>query len=161
MATITFRMPYGVPGDITRQTGSFVEPQAFGAAAFPAYGIPAKLSSGTVVPITNTGDTVYGLLVRPFPITGANASDPLGTSVPPTKGVANILRRGYLNVSVQLGGASAALGSSVYIRYQNPSGNQIVGGIEAASTGNTYQLTGATFMGPVDANGNAEIAYNI
>ena len=103
-----------------------------------------------------------------FPITGASASDSLGTSVPPTSGIANMLRRGYINVLVQLGGASCALGSNVYIRYQNPSGSQIVAGVEGASTGNTYQVistytygSGAYFTGTVDGNNIAEIAFNI
>jgi hypothetical protein len=49
----------------------------------------------------------------------------------------------------------------VYIRYQNAVAGQIIGGLEGASTGNTYALTGGAFMGPADANGNAEISYNI
>ena len=168
MSTISFRMPFGVPGDITRPSQSTVEAQPLGATAFPAFGIPGKVSAGKIIPIAANNDVVYGFLVRPFPITGASASDPLGTSVPPTTGVANMLRRGYLNVLVQLGGASCALGSNVYIRYQNPSGSQIVAGIEGASTGNTYQLTattsygsGAYFTGPVDGNNIAEIAYDL
>ena len=42
MSTIAFRMPFGVPGDITRSSQSTVEPQAFGATAFAAYGLPVK-----------------------------------------------------------------------------------------------------------------------
>lgn len=168
MSVITYRMPFGVPGDISRPSVSTVEAQAFGATAFTAYGLPAKSSAGKVIPVSAQNDVVYGFLVRPFPITGANASDPLGTSVPPTTGVAGILRRGYINVLVQLGGASCALGSGVFIRYQSPSGSQIIGGVEGATTANTYQLTstytlggGAYFTGPVDANNNAEVAFNI
>ena len=168
MSVVTYRAPYGVPGDITRPSQQTVEAQPFGAAAFSAYGLPAQLSTGTVVPITGQNQVVYGFLVRPFPITSPNASDPLGTSVPPTNGPAGILRRGYINVKVQLGGASCALGSSAYIRYQNAVAGQIVGGIEGASTGNTYQLTstyslgsGGFFTGPVDASGNAELAFSI
>lgn len=167
-AAITYRMPFGVPGDISRPSTATVEAQAFGATAFSAYGIPAKIVNGVAIPIAAQNDIVYGMLARPFPITGANASDPLGTSVPPTSGVANLMRRGYMTVKVQLGAASCALGSAVYIRYQNPVAGQIVGGIEGASTGNTYQLsgtyslgTGAYFTGPADANGNAEIAFNL
>lgn len=161
MVAITYRAPFGIPGDLTRPSVATVEAQPYGAAAFPAYGLVAKVSGSTVVPITNTGDTVYGFLVRPFPITGPNASDALGVAVPPTAGLANILRRGYIAVNVQLGAASCALGSTVYIRYQNPSGSQVVAGIEGASTGNTYSLTGALFTGLADASGNAEIGYNI
>lgn len=168
MSVITYRMNYGVPGDITRASAATVEAQAFGATAFAAYGLPAKSSAGKVIPVSAQNDVVYGFLVRPFPITGANASDPLGTSVPPTTGPAGILRRGYINVLVQLGGASCALGSGVFVRYQTPQTGQIIGGVEGATTANNYQLTstytlggGAYFTGPVDAAGNAEVAFNI
>jgi hypothetical protein len=169
MSTIAFRMPFGVQGDITRPSQSTVEAQALSSAApFASFGLPGKVSAGKFVPVALNNDLVYGFLVRPFPVTGANASDPLGTSVPSASGVASVLRRGYFNVLVQLGGASCALGSNVYIRYQNPSGSQIVAGIEGASTGNTYQLSSTTgygfggyFTGPVDGNNIAEIAFNI
>lgn len=168
MSVITYRMPFGVPGDISRPSSSTVEAQAFGATAFSVYGIPAKSSAGKVIPVSAQNDVVYGFLVRPFPITGANASDALGTSVPPTTGVAGILRRGYINVYVQLGGATCALGTGVFVRYQNPSGSQIIGGIDGATSGNNYQLTstyslgsGAYFTGGVDANNIAEVAFNI
>lgn len=168
MSVITYRMPFGVVGDITRPSPQTVEAQAYGATAFAAYGLPAKVSAGKVIPVSAQNDVVYGFLVRPFPTTGANASDALGTSVPPTTGVAGILRRGYINVLVQVGGATAALGTGVFVRYQNPSGSQIVGGIDGATSGNNYQLIstytlggGAYFTGPVDATNIAEVAFNI
>lgn len=169
MSVIAFRMPFGVQGDVTRPSQSTIEAQALSAALpFAQYGLPGKVSSGKFVPVAANNDLVYGFLVRPFPITGANASDPLGTSVPSTLDTASILRRGYFNVLVQLGAASCALGSSVYIRYQNPSGSQIVAGVEGASTGNTYLLSASTgygfggyFTGPADGNNIAEIAFNI
>lgn len=168
MSVITYRMPFGVQGDISRPSTATVEAQAFGATAFAQYGVAGKVSSGKFIPISANNDVVYGFLVRPFPVTGANASDPLGTSVPPATGVANILRRGYLSVLVQLGGASCALGSGVFIRYQGATGSQIVSGVEGATTGNTYQLSATTsvgsggyFTGPVDGNNIAELAFNI
>ena len=167
MSVITYRMPFGVPGDISRPSVATVEAQPYGATAFTAYGLPAKVSSGKVIPIAAQNDFVYGFLVRPFPTTGPNASDPLGTSTPPTTGVAGILRRGYINVNVQLGGATCALGGAVFVRYQNAITGQIVGGIEGATSGNNYQLTTTYaagqvyFTGPVDANNNAEIGFNI
>lgn len=167
-AAITFRANFGVAGDVSRWSPPTEEAQAFGATAFSIYGLAAKVSSNKVIPIAAGGDTVYGFLARPFPITGPNASDPLGTSVPPTTGAANILRRGYMTVNVQAGAASCALGSQVYIRTASPSGGQVLGGVEGASTGNNTALTGltsfgplATFTGPADANNNAEIAFNI
>lgn len=167
MSVITFRMPTGIPGDISRPSVATVEAQAYGATAFASYGLPVKSSSGKVVPIAANNDFVYGFLVRPFPVTGANANDPLGTSVPPTTGLAGVLRRGYLNVLVQLGGGSCALGSGVFVRYQSPSGSQIIGGVEGVTSANNYQITStvaagqAYFTGPVDANGNGEVGFNI
>jgi len=163
MTAFLYRMPSGIPGDVTRQSLSTIETQVLNSSLpFPGFGLPGKVVSGAFVPIT-TGDvsaSVYGLLVRPFPTQGANASDPLGTSVPLTTGTANILRRGYINVKVNAG--TASLGSTVYIRVATPSGAKVIGGIEAASdTTNTITVTGASFMGPADANGNAEIAFNI
>lgn len=157
---ITFRMAYGVPGDINRVSACVVEGQPLNSALpFSAYGLPVKVASGKIVPVAANNDVVYGFLARPFPITGANASDPLGTSVPPTIGVANVLRRGYILVAVQNGSGSVALGSNVYVRYQNPGGGKIVGGLEGAAGGDVYQITNASFMGSPDSNGNAEISW--
>ena len=167
MSVITFRMPFGIQGDISRPSLATVESQALNsAAAFAQYGLPGKVSSSKFVPVSAQNDVVYGFLLRPFPITGVNASDALGTSVPPTTGIASILRRGYLSVLVQLGSASCALGSAVFVRYQNPSGSQIVAGVEGATTGNTYQLIStyggpAYFTGPADGNNIAEVGFNI
>lgn len=169
MSVITYRMPAGVQGDVLPASVPTLESQALGAIAFTQYGIAGKAAAGKFIPIAAQNDVVYGFLVRPFPITGANASDALGTAVPPTTGIANILRRGYFVASVQLGGATCALGSGAFLRYQNPSGTQIIGGIEGATSGNNYQLTstyvlsggGAYFTGPTDANGLATVAFNI
>lgn len=168
MSVIAYRMPFGVQGDISRPSTATAEAQAFGATAFSQYGIAGKTSAGKYIPITANNDVVYGFLVRVFPVTGANASDGLGTSVPPATGIASILRRGYINVFVQLGGATCALGSAAWIRYQNPIAGQIVAGVEGATTGNNYQLTATTslgsggyFTGPVDGGNIAELAFNI
>lgn len=163
MTAFLYRMPYGIPGDLTRAAQSTVETQVLNSALpFAGYGLFGKIASGKFVPVT-TGDAasaVYGLLVRPFPTQGANASDPLGTSVPKTTGAADVLRRGYANVKVNAG--TAAIGGTVYIRVANAAAGKPIGGIEAASDGaNTIAVTGCTFMGDADASGNVEIAYNI
>lgn len=163
MASYLYRMPAGIPGDVTRPGNSTIETQLLNSSLpFAGYGLFGKLASGKFVPVT-TGDSAgadYGLLVRPFPVTGANASDPLGTSVPPTSGTADVLRRGYANVKVNAGTASA--GSAVYIRVAADSAGKPIGGIEAVADGtNTILVAKATFMSAADASGNAEIAYNI
>lgn len=133
MVAFVYRMNNGIPGDLTRQSIATVESQLFDSATpFSAYGLPGKIdSNGKFAPV-GSGDTsasVYGFLVRPFPVTGVNATDPLGTSVPPTSGPASILKRGYINVKINAG--TAAINSPVYFRTANPSGAKVVGGIEA------------------------------
>lgn len=156
---ILYTPNFGVPGDISRPNAPYdCETQALQSSTpFPNFGLPGVLSGGLFVPITGNGTQPYGLLVRPYPAQGANASDPLGTAVPITSGPASVLRRGYANVFCQLG--NPAVGGAVYIRYQNPSGGQIVGGLEASSNGNNFAWSAAQWQGPADASGNAEIGF--
>lgn len=159
---ILYRMPYGIPGDVTRQSQATIEAQIYGATAFPGFGLFGKIASGKFVPVgaDDTAADVYGLLVRPFPIQGANASDPLGTAVPPTKGAADVLRRGYATVKCNAG--TPALGGKVYIRVAAAATGKPIGGIEAAAvTDETIEVAGAQFMSAADAGGNVEIAFNI
>ena len=163
MVAILYRMNVGVQGDVSRQSQSTIEGQQYNSSLpFPTYGVPGKIASNLFVPIAG-GDTtanVFGFLVRPFPSEGANASDPLGTAVPPTTGIASVLRRGYITVVNNAG--TPAAGGAVFIRTATPSGQKVIGGVEAVTDpGNNFSLTGATFTGPADANGNVEIAFNI
>ncbi len=163
MVAFLYRMPYGIPGDVTRASSATVEPQVFNSSLpFAGYGLFGKIASGKFVPVT-TGDAasaVYGLLVRPFPTTGANASDPLATAVPPTSGMADVMRRGYANVKVNAG--TAALNGAVYIRVAAAAAGKPIGGIEAAADStNTIQVSGCIFQGAADASGYAEISFNI
>ena len=161
----TFRMPAGFAGDLQRAEVATIETQQINTSAPPTvYGVAVKLVSGTIQPINNSADTaalVYGINLRPYPIQG-NGTDPLGTSTPPVSGVTDILKRGYVNVS--LGGTTAAAkGGLVYVRVANPASGKPLGGFEAASdTTNTVVLPANTyFTGPADAYGICEIAFNI
>ena len=163
MTAFLYRMPAGIPGDVTRQSQAKIEAQVLdGSNTFAGFGLFGKIASGKFVPVgaSDVAASVYGLLIRPFPTQGANASDPLGTSVPPTTGLANVLRSGYANVKVNAG--TAAVGGTVYIRVAAAAAGKPIGGIEAAADStNTIVVAGATFMSAADASGNAEIAYNI
>lgn len=147
---ILYRMPSGVPGDISRQSASLVDSGIYdnssSSYAFSAYGLPAKIVGGKLRPLAD-GDTaalITSFLVRPFPTTGASPSDPLGTAVPPTSGVASHMPRGYMTVVCNNG--SPTKRGQVYVRVANPSSGKPVGGIEAASettfTGGTITGTG-------------------
>jgi len=156
-------MASGIPGDISRQSQATVESLILDSTnPFAGYGLFGKIANGKFVPV-GAGDVataVYGLLVRPYPTTGGAASDPLGTATPPTKGVADVLRRGYMTVKNNAG--TPALGGAVYIRVANAAAGKPIGGIEAAADStNTIAVTGAIFTNAGDANGNVEIAFNI
>lgn len=161
----TFRMPAGFAGDLQRAEAATIETQQIDSSTPPTvFGVAVKLVSGKIQPINLSGDTaasVYGINLRAFPIQ-TNGTDPLGTSTPPTSGVTDVLKRGYVNVA--LGGvAAAAKGGTVYVRVATPSAGKPLGGFEAASdTTNTIALPSNTyFTGPADAYGVTEIAFNI
>lgn len=163
MTAFTFRMPAGIPGDITRKEGAVVEPQVIDSDAPPTvYGNVVKLVAGKIRPISGgeSASDFYGLLVRPFPTNAG--SDGLGTSTPPTSGLADVMKSGYINVKVN-GSESASKGGTVYVRVaasQDPTFKPI-GGYEAAADGaRSVALTGAYFTGAQDDNGNCEIAFN-
>ena len=52
-------------------------------------GAVRKLASG------DAATDVKGMLVRPYPTSG-NGTDGLGTSTPPTSGICDVLKRGYI-----------------------------------------------------------------
>ncbi|CAJ0701604.1 hypothetical protein LMG19089_02880 [Ralstonia edaphis] len=161
MVAFLYRMPSGIPGDVSRPSQSTIESGILDSGfPFASYGIPVKRVSGKIRPVAS-GDAagvIIGLLVRPFP-TGAS-QDPLGTSTPPTTGVGNVMRRGYMTVQCNAG--TPADGGTVYVRVAAPSGAKVIGGIEAASDGtNTVVMAGAAFKNAGDASGNVEIEYNL
>jgi hypothetical protein len=164
MTAYTYRMPSGIPGDLSRQTPRTIENSILNSSlTFPSYGVPGKLASGKFVPIAGgeVASDIRGFLLRPFPTQGVNASDALGTAVPATSGIANILRRGYCFVKNNAG--TPASRGQVYVRTANASGGKPIGGIEATqewgstsaaksggNTGNGTLVLDATT--PVQAN---------
>lgn len=160
--SIVYRSAFGIPGNISRASEkSIVESSAFNSGLpFPGYGLPGKIVSDAFEPIAASADVVYGFLVRPFPTQGANASDPLGTSVPVTSGEASVLVFGYINVVCNSG--TPAQGGAVYVRVAAAGSGTPIGGVEAALVaGDTVLIPGAIFTGPADAQGNCEIRFNV
>jgi hypothetical protein len=160
-----YRMPAGFAGDLQRAEVATVETQIIDSAAPPtSFGVAVKLVSGKVQPINLAADTaalVCGVNLRAYPIQG-NGTDPLGTSTPPTSGVTDVLKRGYVNV-VLGGTAAAAKGGTVYVRVAGAATGKPLGGFEGAADGtNTVALASNWyFTGPADAYGITEIAVNI
>lgn len=163
MVAYTYRMPAGIPGDANRSQSLTIEPQYYDPAnPCGSYGIPVVRTANGIRPVqaSDTLAEIYGLLVRPYPTTGGNPSDPLGTSTPPTSGQCDVLKRGYMVVKLN-GSTAAAADGVVYVRVATPGSGKPVGGIEAAADSTNTVALNAYFMGAADANGNVEIAYNL
>lgn len=154
----TFRMPNGIPGDISRKDSLTVEPALIGATAAAEFGLAVQLdsSTGTVLPMASNA-SARGLLVRPYP--AQNTTTAQGSAAPVAGAQADVMRRGYMTVKCVAG--TPAPGGAVYVQVVAASGKP-VGSISAADdAGNREVLTGCTFMGAADADGNVEISYNI
>lgn len=158
---ILYRMPSGIPGDVSRKLDSTVDTGIFNPSLpFASYGIPVKLASGKIVPFAGGETTadLFGFLVRPYPT--QSAQEGLGAATPATSGPGNVLRRGWMTVKCNAG--TPAQGGTVYVRIAAASGAKVIGGLEAvADSTNTVALTGVKFTNAGDANGNVEIEYNI
>lgn len=169
----TYRMPAGIPGDADRYSaGTTIETQLMDASApVTAYGLPVVIDA-TALAVRGmvAGDALgfnvpYGVLIRPYPIQPQSATlsgqSLLGAvGVPPTSGLVDVLKRGYVNIL--LGGSAAAVkGAQVYIWTAVSSGAHVQGTFEAASGGGSTIVAPAYFVGPADPSGNTQIAWNL
>jgi hypothetical protein len=156
MNAILNRMPAGHTGEVTRTSGSVLEPGIIGSTDV-AHGTPVKIVSGKFSPLEN-GDAVadiYGLMSRSFPSQGGTGT--LTPNVAPAGSAGDVLRSGYMAVTLATG--TAAKGDTVYVRVAPDTGKD-VGDIEAGTaTGNV--AIAAQFMGAADADGVVEISFNI
>lgn len=178
-----YRMPAGIPGDVNRAWASTEEPNILDPNyAFLAYGLCSVMdqtdfqmrpAGGSTTSNKNDAAAVlYGLLIRPFPTNQQTTNqffgqNTLGTAqVPPTTGLCDILKRGYMTVLLQ-GATAAQPGAPVFVLANGASANittALCGGIHAAADAGCVQAgsAGTTyFRGAADANGNVEIAWNL
>lgn len=160
MVSIITRAPAGFPGAITRSDSCTVEQEIIDSAVPPTrFGGVVKMVAGKLRGIA-AGDAsaaCAGFLVRSFPT--QSASNDLGVATPPTSGIADRLRRGF--VAVPLAQGVAAKEGQVYVR-TTADGGKLVGDIETAADGGAcVAVTGALFTGPADAGGIVEVAYKI
>jgi hypothetical protein len=170
-SVFTFRMPAGIPGEVTRfQTiGTTIAAQVQNKTTpFTSYGTVGTIDTNGARPILATDTAVpvtpIGISVRPFPASDNTVANPgivgFGGGTPLPNTIIDLLFRGYINM--KLNGAAAALkGGIVYVYYLASSGNHVQGGIEAASGAGLWALPGAFFTGPADAQGNTEIQFGI
>lgn len=161
--TFLYRMPAGIPGDVTRRDAAKIEQQQMDAD-FPVtqFGLPVKMVSGKIRPMAEN-DTAqpYGFLVRPYP-TQRTTNEALGAATPDPTQLCDVLVSGYMTVKNAYG--TVAKNDAVYYRSQQSSPAVLIGRVEADSSGSpttNVAITGARFMGEADADGNVEIAFNV
>jgi len=161
-----YRMPAGIPGDVTRKEVAKIEPQIMGtynplpsitSPLVTSYGVPVTMLNDKLAGITAINNVVYGFLVRPYPTQAELVNQVIGESTPSINQIADVLRSGYMTVKCLAG--TAVKGGQVYVRWGEDSGTQ--GSVEAVTSGDQVAVTGAFFMGVTDNDGNVEICYNI
>lgn len=165
---ILYRMPAGVPGATYRAEHLLVTTEV--VTPFGGTNAPSFFGQGLVVDATTglaraffTGDTtVDGFLVRAYPTQGGQA-DNFGGGTIPASGPIDLMRRGYMTVTLY-GATAAVKGGIVYVRASGQNGTTTFqGGVEAASGSGLVALPSRIcyFNGPADASGITEIAFNI
>lgn len=139
---IGLSMRRGYAGDLTRGYYDHTIESRMTDGSVKAFGVPVKISGDKVAATSATSDVVYGFAVRNYgqvDMAGVQDMSAIG-----------VLRRGYL--AVKSTGGTPAFGGKVYL--------DASGQISADQSSNT-EIPGAIFMGAADADGLAEIAYNI
>lgn len=158
------RIGVGFAGAVSRQNDLTIEPVYLDESnPFSAFGLAGKYSNNKFVPLA-AGDTissVVGFLVRPYPAHSQADLSYLGITAAP---MGDKLARGYVTLQTGSDASAAVKGAPVYVRVAGATSGSPLGSIvltpDATAT-NTPQLTNASVMGPGDATGIVEIAYNI
>lgn len=166
--SFTYRMGIGFPGDLTRISGFKVEAIKVGSTPPEEYGMVGVLdASGDFRRITaaDQSDVTpipgYGVIVRPYPLQENTAAPLINTATPPTSGVIDVLRSGYILTHMPAAG-TVKKGDPVYVWAAASTGAHVIGDVEAAaSAGNTIKINNAFFNGPADVNNVVEIQFNI
>ena len=159
-----YRMPAGIPGDVTRHEGARIEQQLLDAD-YPVtlYGLPVKMTSGKIRPMASADtEQPYGFLVRPYPTQVASSPNvPLtSAAVPPTEGIVDVLVAGYMTVKIEEN--TPAKNGAVYYRKTQTSPEVLLGRLETADVSSEgTAITGCIFMGTADSDGNVEIRFNV
>lgn len=170
-AAITYRMGAGFPGDVNRTHPVSIEPCLIDDDAPPAgYGQALLLDATTegVRPFT-TGDAsqaTYGFGVRPYPFQQSSGTNfgaaALGDATPPTSGIMDVVREGYIMCKVNAGQTAAKKNGAVYVRVAATAGDHIIGQLEtAADGGDNVLITNAKFNGAQDSSGVAEVLVHL
>jgi hypothetical protein len=157
-----YRMGTGFPGTITRSQASSVEPGLIYATNPPTFFGQAVVEDasgqGLRPPVAGDG-FIAGVTVRAFPTQGNFPAtpqvDPLGTANVPLTGEVDVLRRGYIAVTLSGASLTPIRYSPVYAWLGATAGTHIKGGFETAPT---YTYTTAAKTGGNTGNGTFTVA---
>lgn len=132
--SLLYRMPSGVPGELTRPgSGNVVESGLFDTAKVPAaFGAPIKMVAGKVTKIeaNDLASVFYGLLSRLAPSIAGDTAQTLASGTPNANSVQGILVRGFMNVLCAIG--TPVRNAAVYMRVVADTG-KLVGDLEATA----------------------------
>jgi len=163
MVAFTTRAPAGFPGSVSRSDSLTIEQEVIDSGTPPtAYGQAVKIVSGKLRPLASgdAGTVAKGWLVRPYP--AQSSTNALGAATPPTSGIGERMRRGFMTVLLKDG--TAAKDGQVYV-VTTAGGSWVVGDIVTSASptggGTGVAITDTVFTGPADAGGIVEIAYKI
>lgn len=159
-----FRMGAGFPGDVNRSHPASIEAGLADGSTPPAYFGDAAVYSttGTVRAVTVGDSSIAGITVRPFPVQAGSATNygqtAYGVGSPVAGTPVDVLKYGYGIVKVNSNASGIVKGSPVYVWSAASSGSHVQGQFEGTNpSGSGFQVSGAYFNGPADANGYAEI----
>ena len=162
MTAITLRAPVGFPGAITRDEPKRVQQAIIDNNTPPtAFGAFVKLVAGKIQPLASgdAASVIYGLYVRSFPIQGNSTT---GSNTPPTSGIGDVLRGGFMAVTLAKGTATKE--SQVFVVI-TAGGTVNVGDIVTSASpaggGTAVAVPGVFFEGPADAGGITEVSVNV
>jgi hypothetical protein len=170
---LTFRMGAGIPGDVNRYHPFSIEPCLIDAAAPPLlYGQAVLIDPTTqgVRPLV-AGDQaltdIFGVTVRPFPLqqSSGGMSSALGNVAPPTTGVIDVLKNGYIKIGFNVSGSAPVKNGQVYVWTAATSGVHIQGGWETANpAGNGMAVSAPNrtyYQGGWDASNFGELVFHV
>jgi len=156
-------MPSGFSGVVSRiNVGETIETEVFDQNTPPtAFGRFVKFVNGLIQPLAGgeAATDIVGLLVKPYPFQESSTNEGLGAATPDPTRPANILKRGYMTVTVDNGVPTKH--GQVYARV-TVNGALAVGNIETgADGGKCVAVAGCFFIGPADSNNVTEIEFNL
>lgn len=165
MVAYQTRMPAGFVGLLTRDPqASVVETRFISStgtvpSAYGQFVIDDGTGNVEAFSVSPVAANITGMLIRSFPL--QSSGNNFGASAPTAGQQVDFLRKGYVMVPCQYGTPSAD--GVVYIRQDTGGHGGTIGGLEATSdSSHNAAVTGARWTGPgLDANGNAELAYNM